>query len=125
MIKAKQYGLNFILINMEGTIIPSISCDSNSNGSINYGMASFIRAGGVRTTLFVLDQFDLNETYLNYDIEGAGEEVVWINTQNVPQAVFNEGGTETPIPLQDFIDIMNEWIVFLESIKGVHFLSND
>lgn len=69
----------------------------------------------------IINAFNSNNN--GYTIIGSYEVVVKIFSPPA-RAVFNEGGTDIVIPLQDFLDILQEWKSFLISLPYNHDLSN-
>jgi len=129
MSKANQYHLHFRVISYkDGSKDPIIDTDRDSTGlTINCDVASFMSLLGPRLiqgVIFEIYSCDPFNTPTNgYSVEGSWEEDVEIYSPP-PRAVFNIGGTDTVIPLQDFIDILYEWKAFLESLPYKHSLSN-
>lgn len=128
MNKAKQYGLNFVITNVDGFLpLPQITCDHDSLGySINHEIASFIEPNGIKYTQSIIDELtSLGTASINdYVLWGANEEES-IEIFSPPlRAVFNTGGTEVIVPAQDLIEILTEWMIFLKSLNFKHSLSN-
>lgn len=129
MSKANQYHLHFRLIAREdGSKKPTIDTDTDTTGStINSEVANFMMLLGIRYTNFVLDEINstnsFNTNTNGYSIIGSYEETVEIYSPPT-RAVFNSGGDDVVIPLQDFIDILNEWKTFLNSLPYKHTLSD-
>lgn len=125
MSKAKQYHLNFIVRSSSDRKSPEIICDYDSTGStINGNMASFIVGMGpwhIDTVVNdILGEDPLNKSISEYTVWGGYDEVVEISSPP-PRAVFNDG---LEVPLQDFLDILQEWKDFLNSLPFEHTLSN-
>jgi len=127
--KAKQYHLNFrVFSDDDGRKIPNVYSDTDSKGTINEDVVSFMDSLGpdgvdwVVDEIMSLDAFNSNTN--GYTISGSYEVVVEIFSPPA-RAVFNEGGGEDiVIPLQDFLDILHEWKSFLRSLPYNHDLSN-
>lgn len=129
MSKANQYHLHFrVIVREGGSKEPTIDTDTDSTGStINGDVANFMMLLGVEYTSFVLDEINrtnsFNTNTNGYSIIGSYEETVEIYSP-AARAVFNSGGNDVIIPLQDFIDILNEWKAFLNSLPYKHTLSD-
>jgi len=129
MTKSKQYHLNYKILSVRDRKIPTIECDVNSSGtSLNIELASFINKGGVLYTQEIIDDIiSLNafsSTTDGYKIYSANEYDIVEIFSPPARASFWNGTGYTDIPLQDFIDILNEWKAFLNSINFKHSLSN-
>jgi hypothetical protein len=126
MTKAKQYGLNFTIVRISGFLPqPNVECSRDNNGyGVNYEIASFVESGGVKFTTDLLNDINRLISPNDYAIIG-GDEVAVVRIFSSPlRAVFNIGGGDVTLPLQDFIDILNEWKTFLQSLNFQHALSN-
>jgi len=130
MKKAKQYHLNFRVIpNDDGTKIPNVYSDFRSNDSTIYAIvANFMDSLGPRGVDWVIDEIislnAFNSNTNGYTIIGSYEEIVEIYSPPA-RAVFNlGGGDDVVLPLQDFLDILEEWKLFLNSLPYKHYLSN-
>lgn len=129
MSKADQYHLNFRDIAREdGSKKPTIDTDTDSTGStINSEVANFMSLLDKELIDNVLDEIDRQDAFSTpndgYSIIGSYEETVEIYSPPA-RAVFNSGGDDVVIPLQDFIDILNEWKAFLNSLPYRHTLSD-
>lgn len=129
MSKANQYHLHFRVIAREdGSREPYIDTDTDASGStINSEVANFMLLLGIRLTQSIIaeiygcDPFSTSNN--GYSIIGSFEETVEIYSPPA-RAVFNSGGDDVVIPLQDFIDILNEWKAFLNSLPYRHTLSD-
>lgn len=129
MTKSKQYHLNYKILSVGERRTPIIECDVNSSGnSLNIELASFIDKGGALFTEEIIDDIiSLNAFSSNtngYKIYSANEYDTVEIFSPPARASFWNGSGYTNIPLQDFIDILNEWKAFLNSIKFHHTLSN-
>lgn len=129
MNKAKEYHLNFIVkIDQFGKQYPTIVCDKDNTGStINGEIASFISGCGV----FIVDDIlrDIghlttsNITLSDYTIF-SGNQYDTIEILSPPPRAMFWGNREPAVPLQEFIDILQEWKDFLNSLPYKHSLSN-
>ena len=68
----------------------------------------------------ILGENPFNQSISEYGVWGGYDEVVEISSPP-PRAVFNDG---LELPLQDFLDILQEWKDFLNSLPYKHSLSN-
>ncbi|TZF83777.1 hypothetical protein FW774_09925 [Pedobacter sp. BS3] len=126
--KAKQYHLKFeVLRYADGTNWPKIFCNNDFTGStINRSLADFIDGMGPKSIDSVIyditSENPFNRSISEYQVWGGYEEVVEIFSSPA-RAVFNDG---MEVPLQDFLDILQEWKDFLNSLpyKHTHTLSN-
>ncbi|MFC4143511.1 hypothetical protein ACFSNA_02640 [Pedobacter mendelii] len=129
MSKSEQYHLYFLVSTREdGSQNPYVESDRDNTGStINSEISSFISLLGPKLTDGVIFEiYSCNPfTSINngYSVEGSFEETVEIFSPP-PRAVFNNGGSDVVIPVQDFIDILYEWKNFLLSLPYKHSLSN-
>lgn len=129
MSKANQYHLHFrVVAHEDGSKKPTIDTDTDSTGStINSEVANFMSLLGKGLIDSVLDEIDRQDAFSTsnngYSIIGSFEETVEIYSPPA-RAVFNSGGDDVVIPLQDFIDILNEWKAFLNSLPYRHTLSD-
>ncbi|WP_343524522.1 hypothetical protein [Pedobacter sp.] len=129
MNKAKQYHLNFRVFSRDdGRKRPNVYSDTDSNGTINGDVASFMDSLGPDGVDWVVDEImslnAFNSNTNGYTIIGSYEVVVEIFSPPA-RAVFNEGGgADIVIPLQDFLDILHEWKNFLLSLPYKHDLSD-
>ena len=129
MTKSKQYHLNYKIISVGETRIPIIECDVNSSGtSLNIELASFMDKGGKDFTQDMIDyivSLDAFSSATNGHVIFSANEYDMVEIFSPPaRASFWNGIGYTDIPLQDFIDILNEWKAFLNSIPFQHTLSN-
>jgi len=129
--KAQQYNLNFRIIQRESESYPIIECGKDSQGSsINIELAEFIGTGGVKYTQEVvadinsLDFTQADSNGLVYEIHSYFNEHLAEFFGSPNRASFWNGTSYIDIPIQDFLDILQEWIDFLNSISFEHRLSN-
>jgi len=128
--KAKAYGLSFVVSQLQnGIISPAISCDIDIRGnSINSEMANFLNCRGVElmteliNDINQLDPFnsELSEHDVAYGYWGVDGDI----SSPPARIIFNQGGGFKEIPLEDFLEIAQEWIGFLNSLDFEHDLSN-
>lgn len=127
MNKAKQYSLNFTVLKTQGfKPQPFIECDRNSNGgTINSKVASFIMSCGAKYTQEIIDEVSILVGPLGRD-----DYTIWsqneydqIEVTSPPvEIIFNFGGTDFVMPKSDFIEILQEWSNFLNSLDFEHTL---
>lgn len=121
---ANLYELNLLVTQIEGfDKKPSII----TRNPDNYDIASFIRNLGVQCTQELIDDLNslnaFNKPIHEIYFEGSYEELVKI-TSPPATAIFNTGGNDCIVPLQDFLSILQEWQDFLKSLSYEHSLSN-
>ena len=129
--KAQQYHLIFKITESNGTIYPYIDCARDASGlSLNSELATFIESGGIMFTQEIVDEVNglnygvaLSDGFLA-DISGYSDEVTAKIFASPNRASFWDGTGYINVPLQDFLEILQEWINFLKSIKSKHSLSN-
>jgi len=102
---------------------------SNTNGNtLNYEIASFLEPNGLELTEHIRGEINLLDytfDFKNYTIWGYHDsESVEIRNHppDPPVAIFNTGGTEITVPVTEFLAILEEWRVFLESVTEPHWL---
>lgn len=128
MSKAEEYNLHFIIHRRyDETVKPSIGVSLVNGESKNYEIASFLESNGVKLTQEIIDQinsFDYNHPFEDYNVWGY-HDAESVEIKNPPAtAVFNTGGIPVEIPIADFIQILQEWKTFLQTIPNPHWLSN-
>lgn len=129
MSKAKQYHLSFLVSRRDsGRWTPYVESEIDSTGStINSQVSNFMSLLGPRLTDGVIFEIyscnPFTSTNNGYSVEGSFEDTVEIFSPP-PRAVFNTGGDDVVIPVQDFIHILYEWKNFLLSLPYEHSLSN-
>jgi len=128
MSKAKEYHLNFNVRLSSDRKSPEIICDYNPQiGTVNGDLASFIRDLGTERIdaliREIMDEDPFNRNIIGYEIGGSRDDVLELFS-NPPRVVFNTGGEDLIVPLQDFLDIINEWKDYLNSLPFEHTLSN-
>lgn len=128
---ANQYNLNFHIWTLSDgiTIKPSIGISLVNGSSKNNEIASFLEPNGIHLTQQIIDDItslnlDSSLPFEGYNIWGGNqEESVEIKSPPI-RAIFNTTGKPLEIPIADFIQILQEWMFFLESIPNPHWLSN-
>lgn len=132
MSKAKQYGMNFI-VDRRANLLPEPYIESNigmNEMGQYYEVAEFIGENGVKYTERIINELqelitnNSPDSFTGHHITGASQyqrmEVI-----NPPmKCVFNLLGRNTQVPVNDMIEILNEWKSFLESLKFEHSLSD-
>lgn len=129
MSKASNYSLVFNVVEL-GSFgkSPFIDCMKDSNGfSINSEIAVFMNRLGEKDTQQIINEINgldaFNRTTVSeYYIDGSYDEMVEINSSPAT-ATFNNGGGDIVVPLQDFIDLLQEWKNYLNALPYVHTLS--
>lgn len=128
MNKARSYNLSFHTWTLQsGTIKPGIGVSRVNGISLNHEIASFIEPNGIRLTQDLIDEINaLNfETLVEADpLWGGNEEESAEIRNHPPRVVFNTGGTDVEVPVADFLQLLQEWKAFLETIPDPHWLSN-
>lgn len=128
---ANQYNLFFGISNLPGfTPKPYIATPVINGDSVNYEIASFLQSNGLECIQAIKDEinsFNYNYAFNDYNVWGYNDsESVEIrnNPPSPPIAVFNTGGKEVKIPLSVFLQILEEWKNFINSIPTPHWLDN-
>lgn len=128
---ANEYNLNFHIWTLSDgiTVKPSIG-GSLINGSVkNHEIASFLEPNGIRLTQEIIDDInslnlDLDLPFEGYNIWGGNQDES-VEIKSPPfRAVFNKTGNPVEIPIADFLQILQEWKIFLQNIPNPHWLSN-
>lgn len=129
MNKAKQYSLNFTVLKTQGfKPQPYIECDTDSSGStINSQVAQFILSCGAKYTQDIIDEVN----GLGAGTLGRDDYTIWsqneydqIEVTSPPvEIIFNFGGTDFVMSKNDFIEILQEWRDFLNSLNFEHTLT--
>lgn len=70
-----------------------------------------------------MEEDPFNRNVIGYEIGGSRDDVLELFS-GPPRVVFNTGGGDLVVPLQDFLDILAEWKHYLNSLPFVHTLSN-
>ncbi|MNK07064.1 hypothetical protein D3C87_249730 [compost metagenome] len=126
MSKAQEYGLSFTILQNKKRPYPTIICETSQNGtSVNKEIVSFLEDNGIRYTQDIIDEINSYTSPIinGYSIFGGNSyESVEIFSPP-PRAVFNKTGTEVEIPLNDFLEILEEWKKFLQELTFDHRLS--
>lgn len=129
--KAQQYHLIFKIIEDDDSVYPYIHCERNGLGfSLNSELATFIASGGIMITQEIINEVNglnfgnaLSNGFL-VDIPGYSDQVTAKIFASPNRASFWDGTGYINVPIQDFLEILQEWINFLKSIKSKHYLSN-
>ena len=130
MKKAKQYGLNFKVIQNEGfPPRPIISCDLDAGSSINGAFAEFLGPMGTYYTQYTLDEILSIKNLNGFVVENYDSEEILEFSSPPPMGVFGGIASLNPpysqeIPFQDILDIMKEWLNFLNTLPSKHALSH-
>lgn len=126
---AKKYNLTFYISGMPGfTRRPCIGVSNINGNALNYEIASFLEPNGLELTEHIRGEINLLDytfDFKNYTIWGYHDsESVEIRNHppDPPVAIFNTGGTEITVPVTEFLAILEEWRVFLESVTEPHWL---
>lgn len=129
MSKANQYHLSFrVFSDQKGLKLPRVECGTNQPGeTINDEIANFMNELGVNSIDLTIDLIyscdPFNSSNDGFSVRGSNDEIAFIYSPPA-RIVFNNGGEDISVPLQDFIDILNEWKDFLNSLPYEHTLSN-
>lgn len=129
MSKSNQYHLHFRVITREDSSNePFINTNFDPTGStLNSEVANFMLLLGIKSIQNIIAEIYGCEPFSTfndgYSIIGSYEQTVEIYSPPA-RVVFNSGGNDIVIPLQDFIDILNEWKAFLISLPYKHSLSD-
>lgn len=126
---SKKYNLTFCISEMPGfTRRPCIGVSNINGNALNHEIASFLEPNGLELTEHIrgeINSLDYTFDFENYMIWGYHDsESVEIRNHppDPPAAVFNTGGTEIRVSVTDFLVILKEWKVFLESIPEPHWI---
>ena len=120
--KAEQYNLFFEIVKVSKEKYPIIKCGKDAQGSsLNIEFAGFIHSGNVNYTQGIInevnslhfDQTSENNSFHEYPGCSSEHSAEFFSSPN--RASFWNGTTYTDIPIQDFLDILQEWIDFLNS----------
>ncbi|MGF2411688.1 hypothetical protein [Ferruginibacter sp.] len=122
MTKAKQYHLNFKTVPSPNIYKPVIECDTDSSGyTLSIELAGFLASCNENETQEIIDDVisldAFNSGADGYEISANEYDSVEIFSPPA-RASFWNGTGYNDIPLQDFLDILNEWIAFLNSLSG-------
>lgn len=126
MFKANEYGIGFQIIQSNSGKEP-IPININ-NEQLTFELVSYIESLGVEFTNSIIDEIIMIDAFTidtnAYEIEGSMEKNVEIFSPPAIAAFPDSNGGYLELPLQDFIDILNEWKDFLISLTFQHSLSN-
>lgn len=127
MNKATEYRQIFTILRSAGfKPDPIIKADLDENGdSINPDISLFIGGFGLKNIKeYILDEIEEIKPFENdiseYVINGWAETQAEINSSPVRIEFYEYG---LVMPLQDFLDITQEWIDYLNSLPFEHSLS--
>lgn len=129
MKKAEEYNLHFSTYKFNNITIPSVGCSLVNGSSKNNEIASFLESNGVRLTQQIIDDItslnlDLNIPFEGYNIWGGNQDES-VEIKSPPfRAVFNTTGKPVEVPIPDFLQILQEWKAFLQTISNPNWLSN-
>ncbi|GAA3782019.1 hypothetical protein [Flavobacterium ginsengiterrae] len=129
MKKSEEYNLHFNTFEFNNTTIPIVGCSLVNGASKNNEIASFLEPNGIRLTQQIIDDIaslnlDLNIPFEGYNIWGGNQDES-VEIKSPPfRAIFNTTGKSVEVPISDFLQILQEWKTFLETIPNPHFLSN-
>ncbi|WP_125723570.1 hypothetical protein [Flavobacterium ustbae] len=129
MKKSEEYNLHFSTYEFNSTIIPHVGCSLVNGSSKNNEIANFLEPNGIRLTQQIIDDItslnlDLNIPFEGYNIWGGNQDES-VEIKSPPfRAVFNTTGKPVEVPISDFLQILQEWKIFLEGIPKPHWLSN-
>lgn len=128
--KAEDYGLIFQVKNVGYGNFPMIECMIDERGnSRNIEFAAFLQSGGVKYTREIMNEansLDFSQTSENgfiHEIPGYSDEHSAEFFASPKRASFWNSSGYTDIPFQDFMDVLQEWIDFLNSLSFQHHLS--
>ncbi|GAA3734923.1 MULTISPECIES: hypothetical protein [Flavobacterium] len=129
MKKAEEYNLHFSTYEFNNTTIPSVGCSLVNGSSKNNEIASFLEPNGIRLTQQIIDDItslnlDLNIPFEGYNIWGGNQDES-VEIKSPPfRAVFNTTGKPVEVPISDFLQILQEWKAFLQTIPNPNWLYN-
>jgi hypothetical protein len=128
--KSKQYNLNFGFSNFEGINFPEIGTPIINGSSKNCEIASFLQSNGIELIEHIryeINSFNYNVSFKDHTIWGY-HDAESIEVRNLPPnpavVIFNTGGTEVEVPVSDFLQILDEWEAFVNSVPKPHWLEN-
>ncbi|MCH2043950.1 MAG: hypothetical protein MK212_07375 [Saprospiraceae bacterium] len=129
--KAEQYNIAFKIFETGNRKIPyAVSGKDLSGNSMNIELAGFISVNGIAYTREIINEvksMSFNSFSTNnfiHEIPSYSSEYEVEFFANPNRTSFWNGVDYSDIPLQDFLDILQEWIEFLESLDFSHYLSN-
>jgi len=130
MSTAILYNITYVVIESNDGVKTPIAKPSTINCSmLQHQITSYINSNGIELTNSILEEINdldpFNTPVDGYEIYGYNEETSCKIYSSPPRTAFWDGniGENIYIPLQDWIDILNEWIAFLESLNYQHYLS--
>lgn len=123
---ASQYNLTFYVYTLpSGLKKPSIGVQQVNGEYKNLEIASFLEPNGINYTQGIIDDIrSLNFDALVLDPLWGGNEDESVELKShPPRAVFNTGGKEVEVPIADFLEILQEWKAFVQTVPDPHWLS--
>lgn len=127
---ANQYNLFFSIYDHSGVNVPTIGTPTINGRSVNHEIASFLEPNGVRLIQHIkneINDLDYSIPIDRYEIFGYHDaEYAEIRNfpQNPPIIVFQKGSQEVIVPVNDFLQILEEWKAFVQSVPTPHWLEN-
>lgn len=126
MNKSKQYGFNFTVIRNDGFLpFPIITFDTDMNGNpINTALGKFIMRSGANYTLKIIDDINSiesgNLSENDYNIYAQDEYESFSVLSPPVRGLFCDGAGDIIVSKQDLIELLNEWITYLNSLSFEH-----
>lgn len=128
---AKKYNLTFYISEIDGfTRKPSIGVSNINGNALNHEIASFLEPNGLKLIEHIkseINSLNYSFEFEDYNIWGYHDaESIEIKSfpPNLPVVIFNTGGKEVVVPIADFLLILEEWKLFVESVPKPHWLDN-
>jgi len=129
---ANQYYLDFYVSNMPVfTPKPSIGVRAINGSSVDRDIASFLEPNGVQSVdsikFEIISLLDNGEPVPNVNIWGyhTSESIELRYFPTSPAVVvFNTGGKDVLVSVNDFLQILDEWKAFVASVPTPHWLEN-
>lgn len=114
-----------------GKIKPTIGTPIINGSSVNHEIASFLEPNGIQGVdsikFDIISLLDNGEPVPNVNIWGYHNSES-IELRYLPPSsavvVFNTGGIEVIVPVNDFLQILDEWKAFVTSVPTPHCLEN-
>ncbi len=125
----ENYGIGFVteIRKTDGVKIPRIKTERSANGDLPNGViGSFFGWEGVQGANAIRDEINLiiEEGIFPTSYLGPYDDEVEITNNPLEISFYPYSADRLSIPINDFIGILEEWILFLESIPFQHALSN-
>ena len=125
MSKAQEYGLIFSVSDVAGFDKNVYVKSKPISGAHYFSLASFLSRQGVAGVDEIIEEIDYLGTNANdIPISGYSEYERFFVYSQPHRAVYNETGSDEVVPMLDFLQILAEWKMFLQSLKFRHSLSN-